>query len=158
MAVTALRGAVDAGRPYAAELDAVAAIAPDPALAGLRPFAASGIATREALRAEFGKVGDAILSATQGNDDSLLGRLVAGARGLVSIRPAGPIAGDDPPAIVSRMEAAVVKGDFPTALRERDALPAAGKQASADWAGRVAARVTADTLLAQPAATGVVNR
>jgi hypothetical protein len=157
-AVAALRRALDAGRPYAAELEVVAALMPDPALSGLRPYAISGITTRDALRTEFSKVADAILSATQGSDDSIFGRLVAGARGLVSVRPAGPIAGEDAPAIVSRMEGAVGKGDISAALRERDGLPPPGKQASADWAGRAAARVMADTLFAEPTATGVVNR
>jgi hypothetical protein len=156
-----LRRAVDAGRPFAAELDAVAALGPNPAVAGLRPYAATGIATREALRADFSKVADAILAVTQAGDDSLFGRLVAGARGLVSIRPSGPIAGTDPTAIVSRMEAAVAAGDLAGALRERDGLPQAGQQASAEWAARAAARVSAETLLAEPvaaAAIGAVNR
>jgi hypothetical protein len=158
VALANLRRGVDAGRPFAAELDGVAALGPDAVTAGLRPYAASGIATREALRADFSKVGDAILAATQGSDDSLFGRLVSGARGLVSVKPTAPIAGSDPPAIVSRMDAAVAKGDFATALREREALPAAGKAASADWSMKVAARIAAETLLADPTAvTGGVN-
>jgi hypothetical protein len=137
----------------------VAAFGSDPVISGLRPYAAEGIATRDTLRADFAKVGDAILVATQVNDESLFGRLVAGARSLVSVRPVGPIAGSEPAAIVSRMDAAVAQGDFATALRERDGLPAVGKDASAAWAARVNQRLTADALLGQPAtAAGTVNR
>jgi hypothetical protein len=128
----------------------------DPLATGLKPYAATGVATRDTLRADFGKVSDAILAATQGaGDDSLLGRIASGARGLVSIRPVGPVAGSDPPAIVSRMTAEVAMGDLAKALGERDALPAAGKDASADWAARAAARVTADALFAGAAAPAV---
>jgi hypothetical protein len=158
-AVSALRRAVDTGVPFAAELDMVAAFGSDPMISGLRPYAAEGIATRDTLRADFAKVGDAILVATQVNDESLFGRLVAGARSLVSVRPVGPIAGSDPVAIVSRMDAAVAQGDFATTLREREGLPAVGKEASAAWAARVNQRLTADALLGQPApAAGTVNR
>ena len=51
------------------------------------------------------------------------------------------------------MDAAVAKGDFVMALKERDGLPAPGKAASADWATRAQARVSADALLADPATT-----
>ena len=85
--------------------------------------------------------------------------MVAGARSLVSVRPVGPVAGSDPPAVVSRMEAAVATGDLATALRERDGLPPAGKDASAAWAAKAMERVNADRLLVQPVATaGTVNR
>jgi hypothetical protein len=78
---------------------------------------------------------------------------VGSARGLVSIRPAGPVAGDDPPAIVSRMQAAVDKGDLATALDERDGLPDAGKEASASWAAAAADRIKIDSLIDQVAQT-----
>ncbi len=159
VALANVRRAVDAGRPFGPELDVLAALGPDPVTSGLKPFSATGIAARETLKTEFSKVGDAILAATQPPDESLFGRIVSGARGLVSVRPTGPLAGNDPPAIVSRMDAAVAKGDFATALREREALPAAGKAASTEWAGKANARVMADTLFADPAAvTGAVNR
>jgi hypothetical protein len=154
----ALRRVVDAGKPFSAELDGLAAFGPDPAVTSLRPYAQNGIATREGLHSDFGKVEDAILVATQGTDDSIFGRLVAGARSLVSVRPSAPIAGNDPTAIVSRMDAAVAGGDLSTALRERDGLPAAGKTASAEWAARAGARVAADAVFGDPAATGTINR
>jgi hypothetical protein len=157
-ALAGLRDAVDAGMPFMAELDVLAALGSDQVTTGLKPYAATGIATRDALRMDFAQVSDAILAATQGTgDDSLLGRLAAGARGLVSIRPAGPIAGSDPSAIVSRMVADVAMGDFASALGERDGLPAAGKDASATWATQAAARVKADALLGNPLVTGATG-
>jgi hypothetical protein len=157
--MASLRRAVDSGRPFAAELEGAAALGPDAATTGLRPYAATGIPSRETLRTDFARVADAILSATAPPDDSLFGRIVAGARGLVSIRPTAPLEGADPPAVVSRMEAAVARGDLAAALRERGTLPPAGKDASADWAARADARVAADTLLADAASmTGTINR
>jgi hypothetical protein len=147
-ALASLRRAVDAGQPFVSELDLAAAMGADAITNGLRAYASSGVATRDSLRTDFARVADAILAATASTDDSLFGRIVAGARGLVSIRPTGPLEGDDPPAIVSRMEAAVARGDLGTALGEREALSASGRNASADWAMRAEARVAADRLLA----------
>jgi hypothetical protein len=159
LALAALRRAVDSGRPFTAELDMLAAFGPDAITNGLRQYAASGVASRDALRADFGRVADAILAVSATPDDSLFGRIVASARGLVSVRPTTPVAGTDPPAVVSRIEAAVAQGDLATALREREALPVTGKDASAAWAARAQGRLTADGLLAEPAAlTGAVNR
>jgi hypothetical protein len=152
-AMAALRSAVDAGRPFPTELGMLNAFGADPVATALKPYAASGIATRAILETDFAKVSDAILAATQGSgDDSLFGRIAAGTRGLVSIRPAGPVPGNDPAAIVSRMTADVAAGDLAKALSERDALPAAGKDASSDWAGRAQARLTADTAFAPASA------
>ena len=77
---------------------------------------------------------------------------LAGVGSLVTVRPTGPVAGNDPAAIVSRMQAAVDAGDLATALSERDGLPAAGKDASADWAAAAESRVTVDGLIARIAA------
>jgi hypothetical protein len=41
----------------------------------------------------------------------------------------------------------VAKGDLGAALAERDALPQAGKDASAEWAAKAADRVALDALV-----------
>ncbi len=158
IAAVSLRQAVEAGQPFATDLDMAAALG----MAGdnidaLRPFAANGVATREALAAEFPAVADAILAVTKSKQSggSLVDRMVGSLAGLVTVRPSGPVAGNDPPAIVSRIKAAVAKGDFATALSERDGLPAAGKQASAEWAAKAADRVKVDALVAKIAAAAV---
>jgi hypothetical protein len=161
IAIVALRRAADGSEPFAADLDLAAALGlVGEEVAALRPFAAKGVATRAELAAEFPPVGDAILSATAsaGPSGGFFERLVGSARGLVSIRPTEPMAGDDPPAIVSRIEAAVAKGDLAAALAEREGLPAAGKEVSAAWAAKAADRVAVDGLVAKISGSAAAAR
>ena len=48
-------------------------------------------------------------------------------------RSVAPRAGDDPDAVLSRVEAAIRQGDLDQALAEADALPESAKTAMADW-------------------------
>ena len=150
IAITALRRASEGDTPFTSELDMVAALGvPGDDIAGLRPYATRGVPARSTLVAEFPVVADEILraSATADADAGFLGQVVAGLGGLVSIRPAGPIEGGDPQAIVSRMTDAVGKGDLATALAERNGLPEAGLAASSAWAASAEERVTLDQLV-----------
>jgi hypothetical protein len=150
IAITALRRASEGDAPFANEVDMVAALGiPGDEIARLRPFADRGVPAKATLISGFPAVADAILTATATSDPDagFIQRLVGGLGGLVSIRPAGPIAGSDPPAIVSRMIAAVDKGDFATALAERNGLPETGQAASAAWAAGAADRVALDELV-----------
>ena len=152
IAVVALRRAVDEGAPFTTDLDLAAALGlPAADVAELKSFAEKGVATKAALTAEFGQVGDAIIGATTNANPNagFFERLMAGIGSLVTVRPAGPVEGNDPAAIVSRMQAAVDAGDFARALSERDSLPAAGQDASADWAAAAKSRVTVDALIAR---------
>ena len=156
IAVVALRRAIDEGVPFASDLDLAAALGlPAGDVAELKPFADKGVPTKAALTGEFPKVGDAIVAATtKANPNAgFFERLIASARSLVTVRPTGPVAGNDPAAIVSRMQAAVEAGDFAKALQERDSLPAAGKDASAAWAAAAKDRATIDALIARIAAS-----
>ena len=65
----------------------------------------------------------------------------------MTIRPAGPVEGDSPDAILSRMQAAVTEGDFAAALAEQRGLPEAALAASADWAAEVEARLAVEAAL-----------
>ena len=150
VAIVALRRAVDEGVPFTTDLDLATALGlPANDVAALRPFAEKGVPTKAVLAAEFADVGDAIIrAATQASPNAgFLDRLLTGIGSLVTVRPTGPIAGDDPAAIVSRMRAAAAAGDFQTALNERDSLPAAGKDASVDWAAAAKDRATIDALI-----------
>jgi len=122
-------------------------------VAALRPFATAGVATPAELAGEFATVADAILAATasSGPAPGLWERFVGSLRDIVSVRPAGPMTGNDPPAVVSRIEAALADGDLAKALAERATLPQAGKDASADWAQKAADRIAVDRLIAAAA-------
>ena len=147
LAAAALRRAAADGAPFAGDVDLIASYAVDPAdVASLRPLAASGVKTAADIAAEFPAVADAIVAATAASDPNrnFFQRFLGS---LVSVQPAGPVAGSDPAAIVSRMRDDVGKGDLAAALSERDGLPDAGKQASAAWAAEAANRVAIDTLV-----------
>jgi hypothetical protein len=115
-------------------------------IAIIRPLAAKGVATGAELAAAFPDVANAILAATAASDPNagFFQRVWANVSGLVQVRPLGPMAGSDPPAIVSRMSDDARKGDLAAALAEREALPQAGKDASAEWAAKAADRVALD--------------
>ena len=150
IAITALRRASEGSAPFRGELDMVAALGVSgDEIAGLRPYADRGVPARAALVTEFPAVADEILkaSATSDPDAGFFSQIVVGLGGLISVRPAGPIAGGDPQAIVSRMTAAIKEGDLQTALSEREALPAAGQTASAAWAASATDRVSLDELV-----------
>jgi hypothetical protein len=151
MAVGVLRGAASRGEPFKAELDLVDALGVDhPALAELAPLAETGTPTAEALSASFQPaVMDQILAATEAipPDANFLDRMVSGVRSLVSVRPAGPIEGTTPVAIVSRIRAALQAGDLAAAAAEWDSLPEAGKAPSAGWAAQLKARIAVDAAL-----------
>ncbi|MEX0852791.1 MAG: hypothetical protein WD036_05840, partial [Bauldia sp.] len=150
MAVVSLRRTAAEGEPFASDLDLLASLGlAGGDVAALRPFAV-GVATGESLAAEFSAVAEAIVSATAsgGPATGLAGKLLGWAQGLVTVRPVGPVAGGDPPAIVSRMRAAVATGDLAAALAEREGLPEAGKEASAGWAAKAVDRTSLDRLTA----------
>ncbi len=157
MAVGVLRSAAGRGEPFKAELDLVDALGVDhPALAALAPLAESGTPTAEALARSFDPaVMDAILAATEAvpPDANFLDRMVGGVRSLVSVRPAGPIEGTTPVAIVSRIRAALLAADLKAAAAEWESLPSAGKTTSADWAAQLDARIAVDEALDALAAT-----
>ncbi|MBN9252496.1 MAG: phage tail protein, partial [Mesorhizobium sp.] len=69
IATAALKSAVDRGAPFTAELETLAALAPQsPEIAELRSHAETGIATREALRAEFDAAAAAMIAAASPTD------------------------------------------------------------------------------------------
>ncbi|MEJ0096718.1 MAG: hypothetical protein WDM84_00280 [Bauldia sp.] len=150
VAVAALRRAAASGEPFAGDVDLVSGLgigADD--IAVLRPLALKGVESRAALATEFPAVADAILAAANqgGADAGFFRRVLDEVRGLVTIRPIGPVAGSDPAAIVSRMSDDVAKGDLAAALSERGALPQAAQDASADWAAKAADRVALDAVV-----------
>lgn len=152
VAVTALRRGAAGAVPFVTELDMAASlgIAGD-AVAALRSYAERGVRSQAALAGEFPQVADAILAAVSAppSDAGIMDRVVAGLGSLVSVRPAGPIPGSDPQAVVSRMVAAAKAQDLKTVLAERAALPENAQAASAAWAREAEDRIAVDDLVEQ---------
>ncbi|WP_210730605.1 COG4223 family protein [Roseicyclus persicicus] len=140
--------ALETGAPFAEPLAAVAGAAEVPA--GLAAAADSGVATLEALQEAFPTLARAALpvalqeTAGEGMGD----RLGAFVMGQIGGRSVEPREGDDPDAVLSRVEAAVRAGDLPTALTEAAALPEGAQAVLAPWIADVEARAAAEEGLA----------
>ncbi len=141
----AVARALEEGKPFGAEMDALKSLGvDDAALAPLSPLAAKGAPTLDTLKAQWTGVEPDVLKAAQPKGDTVLDRFAAGARGLVQIRPVGAAAtGDDPASLTARIDAALDRGDLADALAEWAKLPEAGRAASQAWADTARARLDA---------------
>jgi hypothetical protein len=164
VAAAMLRAAVERGEPFTAELAAAKALTADPAaLAPLEPFAASGLPAAAPLARELLALTPTLAhaSATPARDGGILGRLQANAEKLIRVRPIEEIAGDDPAAVIARIEARAAQSDLAGALAELAKLPeglrapargfiakAEARNAAADLSRRFAAGAVA--ALAKP--------
>ena len=151
VAADALAAAVASGHPFETELAAVKRLnVDDAAIARLEPHAASGLPTLLALRSGFeAAIAPVVLAVPAAEGAGAIDRLLQSARGLVEVRPAKPVEGADPAAIVARIRGALDGGDIGVAVAEWQALPADARSATADWAGAAEARHAADELVAR---------
>jgi hypothetical protein len=133
VAAGALKASVERGDPFAAELASVKTIAADSKafdskiLASLEPFATSGVPTAAVLA----------------RDGGFLEKLQAGAEKLVRIRPIDEVAGNDPAAIVARIEVKASQADISGALAELAKLPAAARAPAEAWIKKAEMRMAA---------------
>ncbi|MBD8877253.1 hypothetical protein IG617_13225 [Labrenzia polysiphoniae] len=149
LSVSALKSAVDSGRPYETELAAVKAGLPkDTDLAALEAHAKSGVAPVSVLIAEFPEVARAMFAkfSEPARSGDMLDSLLAGAKSIIAVRGPGDESGTGPDAVLRRMERAVAKGDLAAGLEAFAALPDEAKAVGADWAQRAEARVAIDRL------------
>jgi hypothetical protein len=161
IALTALKSATERGGPYMAELDALAAIAPEePAIEGLRPHAATGIPSRAELTRQFGGVADAILAAIHQPDPNqgIGERLLSSALSVVKVRPVGNVEGATPEAIIARMEDKLQNGDLKGATIEWEGLPETGKTVSATFVSTLKTRIEIETLVGDALAATVSGK
>lgn len=149
LAVANLTRALETGAPFERELGAVAAFAPDdPALAALREAAATGVASRAALRARFDALIPTLLTAErQAGDAGFWSKLAANAASIVTVRRTGDVDGAETEAVVARMEARLDAGDFAGALDEGAALQGPPADVAAPWMAQVRARLDAERLI-----------
>jgi len=149
IAAEALRAAIERGAPFQAELAAVKALGADPkATAELEPFAAQGLTSAAELGRELAALAPAIQRAMepQPSSNSILARLESHAQRLVRITPAASSAapvGDDPAAVIARLNADAARGDIDAALAEIAKLPDEARAPAQAWANKAGARRTA---------------
>ena len=160
----ALRVRLAAGVPFPVEEAALERLGADPAkLAILKPLAEKGAPSAAALAADFAKAAPAVLAAaTPEGSSGVVDRLLSNMGKVVKVTPVGEVAGDEPAALLSQINAALGRGDAATALAAWRRLPDAARQASKPWADEAqstidaakAAGDLAEDAMAQLAAAG----
>ena len=149
IAAEALRAVAERGAPFTAELAAAKALGADPeATARLEPLAAQGLTSA----AELGRDLAGLMPALQGalaperNDNSILAKIESQAQKLVRITPVGtsgaPV-GDDPAALIARLNADAARGDIDAALADIAKLPDPARALAQAWSNKAAARQAA---------------
>src|SRR5262249_11417990 len=82
-------------------------------------------------------------SRTAPRDAGFVERLQASAGKLVRVRPTDEVPGDDPAAVVARIEVRAAQADLAGALAELAKLPAPLRVPAQDWIARTHARAAA---------------
>ena len=146
VAALALEQRLRAGEPFAAEWAALSRLGADgAALATLKPYSDTGAPTAAALAASFAKIAPSLVAADNPDTgDGVMDRMLDHMRKLVRVRAVGEVAGDDPAALVSQIEAALARGQAASALGIYARLPELARKAGADWAKTADARIAAD--------------
>lgn len=141
----ALRAAAERGDPFAQELAAAKALAPDAAmLAPLAPFATTGVPRPVTLARELSQLTAPMLNAAgPPREGGIMDRLQQNAERLVRIRPISEAAGDEPAAIVGRAEVKATHGDLAGALAEVARLPEAARAPAQGWIRKAEMQVAA---------------
>lgn len=149
LAFESLRRAAAAGKPFKAQLDALAnaadgAVNLDP----LEAPAAAGVAMRQALRTSLPQYLEAARdAAAHAKDETFLDRLATNAQSVVRIRRVGPVEGDGAAAVLSRVEAAAASGALEDVVAEAQSLDGAAAKALAPWLEKARARIALDEAL-----------
>jgi hypothetical protein len=145
MALGRLRAAATSGTAFDAEL---AALGDADLTAALAPHAA-GVATTEALQADFPDLVRQALDVarTAEGDRGWGARVMDFLASQTGARPLAPQDGTTPEAILSRADFAVTEGRLADALTEITSLPPEIQAVFAGWTGRATARLAVDTAL-----------
>jgi hypothetical protein len=146
---SALRSAVIRGVPYAVELAGLKSQIADPqVLAPLEPFAATGTPSPAALAKELTALLPAIARAAEPppsatGEGTFMQRLRSRASEFIQTRPVGEAPGDDPIAVVARLNVDATRADITAALADLGKLPADAKAPAQAFIAKVQARAAA---------------
>ena len=147
--LSGLETAFATGRPYATELGALRAAAPDAAIpTAIANNAEAGLPRPDLIAARFDAVLPSMLAGRPANPDA---QWQDGAldwfRSAIALRPTGEIEGDTPEAIMSRLEGAVARRDFATAEALLAKLPDSMLAAGGDVPALIATQAEASRFL-----------
>jgi hypothetical protein len=150
LAFSNLRAAVNAGKPYVAELKTITALAPGAGELGKLPdYAETGVPTLPELTRQFREKKDAALTvASPSEEQSFLGELMTSAQSLVKVRRV-----DDSPegnsvtAILTRADTDLESEQLPDAVAEVETLQGEAREPFAAWLEAARARIAAEETL-----------
>jgi hypothetical protein len=146
VASAALRDAVDRGVPFGPLLAMTKPyVADQKLLAPLELFAATGVPSAATLSRQLSALAPALYQAAgvPPRDNGLLERLTANAEKLVRLRSVQDAPGNDPTAVVMRIEVKAAQSDVAGALTELAGLPANVRAPAEEWIKRAEARKAA---------------
>ena len=146
LSASILRDAVTSGAPFEAELAQLKSLGGDDAvLATLMPLAEIGVPTAPALAQELHTLLPVMLkiSGAAPPEGSFLERLQANAGKLVRIRPVTAPTGDEPSAVLARLEIDASKADIAAALSDLGKLDNATRAPAQAWIAKAQARQAA---------------
>jgi hypothetical protein len=146
LATAALRAALERGEPYQTELGLVTSYGVDAqAVAALKPYAATGIPTAQALAHELSSLLPALAKASLGRSKSgsLLTDLENDAKNLVHISPVGVPAGSEPVDVLARISVDAAQVHIAAALADLAQLPPSAKTLAQPWMRKAEARAAA---------------
>lgn len=157
LATSALRAAVERGEPFAAELAAARPLTDDNAFAALEPFAATGVPSVAALAQELSALIPAMRNALGALpvEGGFFERLKANASRLIRIRPVDDPGGDEPAALIMRIETKAASADLAGALADLVKLPEPVRAPAKPWIEKVQARNAAVQTSRQLAADAI---
>ncbi len=137
------------GRPYATELGALRAAAPDASIpTAIANKAETGLTRPDLIASRFAAVLPAMLAGRPvAEDASWQDGALDWFRSAIALRPTGEIEGDTPEAVMSRLEGAIARRDFVTAETLLASLPAPMLAAGEDVPALVAEQAEAARFL-----------
>jgi hypothetical protein len=137
-AATRIAAAIESGAPFAAALGDLEATGMSEIPEALRTAATDGVITLASLQDAAPDASRAALAASPTDANAGFGGFLKRQLGARSVAPRE---GNDPDAILSRVEGAVHQGHLTDALAEAEALPQEAKSAMSDWLDSVATRL-----------------
>jgi hypothetical protein len=137
-AATRIAAAIESGAPFAAALGDLEATGMSEIPEVLRTVAADGVITLASLQDAAPDASRAALAASPTDANAGFSGFLKRQLGARSVAPRE---GNDPDAILSRVEGAVHQGHLTDALAEAEALPQEAKSAMSDWLDSVATRL-----------------
>lgn len=142
-AVNLIRSALGTGESFNDSLPVLAKALEVPD--ALTSVAADGVVVQSELQSQFPDLARAALSQTIDTSSASTNadRLSLFLRDQFGMRSLAPRDGDDPDAVLSRVEESIRQGDLASAIAGLDALPDEGKRVFSDWVQAASSRMMA---------------